>query len=86
VFDPTDANLDGDPRAWISNLTVDASQRGRGLGRAMLVAGLRFLRARGAGSITLGVDAGDPAPLRLYQSVGFVTVSSMEAWDKSLES
>jgi mycothiol synthase len=86
VFDPTDVNLDGDPRAWISNLTVDASQRGRGLGRAMLVAGLRFLRARGAGSITLGVDAGDPAPLRLYQSVGFVTVSSMEAWDKSLES
>lgn len=84
VFDPTDQNPDGDPRAWISNLTVDPDQRGRGLGRAMLVAGMRFLRSRGAGSITLGVDGGDPAPLRLYQSVGFETVSSTCAWDKSL--
>jgi ribosomal protein S18 acetylase RimI-like enzyme len=50
----------------------------------MLLAGLRFLRSRGAGSITLGVDAGDPAPLRLYQSVGFKTFSSTHAWDKSL--
>jgi mycothiol synthase len=84
VFDPTETNPDGQPRAWISNLTVDPEQRGRGLGRAMLVAGLEHLRARGAGSITLGVDAGDPAPLRLYQSVGFETVSTLDAWDKSL--
>jgi mycothiol synthase len=84
VFDATDRNPDGDPRAWISNLTVHPEYRGQGLGRTMLVAGLRFLRDRGAGSITLGVDAGDPAPLRLYESVGFVTISSIEAWDKSL--
>ena len=84
MFDPTDQNPDGAPRAWISNLTVDASQRGRGLGRAMLLAGLHSLRARGATSVTLGVDAGDPAPLRLYQSVGFETVSSMGVWDKKL--
>jgi mycothiol synthase len=84
VFDPADENPDGGPRAWISNLTVDPALRGRGLGRAMLLAGLASLRERGAGSITLGVDAGDPTPLRLYQSVGFQTVSSMEAWDKSL--
>jgi ribosomal protein S18 acetylase RimI-like enzyme len=84
VFDPTETNPDGQPRAWISNLTVDPEQRGRGLGRAMLLAGLQLLRRRGAGSITLGVDAGDPAPLRLYQSVGFETVSSLQAWDKSL--
>jgi mycothiol synthase len=84
VFDPADENPDGSPRAWISNLTVDPAQRGRGLGRAMLLAGLASLRERGAGSIALGVDAGDPTPLRLYQSVGFQTVSSMEAWDKSL--
>jgi mycothiol synthase len=84
VFDPTDQNPDGAQRAWISNLTVDASQRGRGLGRAMLLAGISSLRARGAGSVTLGVDAGDPAPLRLYQSIGFETVSSMGVWDKTL--
>lgn len=84
VFDPVDQNPDGEPRAWISNLTVDPEHRGRGLGRAMLLAGLTSLRARGAGSITLGVDAGNAQPLRLYQSVGFETVSSMDAWDKAL--
>jgi ribosomal protein S18 acetylase RimI-like enzyme len=84
VFDPTETNPDGQPRAWISNLTVDPEQRGRGLGRAMLLAGLASLRSRGAASITLGVDAGAATPLRLYQSVGFETVSTLQAWDKSL--
>ena len=84
VFDPADQNPDGAPKAWISNLTVDPEHRGRGLGRAMLLAGLRSLRERGAGSITLGVDAGNAQPLRLYQSIGFETVSSLDAWDKSL--
>jgi len=86
VYDPDDQNPDGDPRAWISNLTVDAEQRGRGLGRVMLLAGIASLRERGAGSVTLGVDAGDPAPLRLYTSAGFEVVSSVGAWDISLRS
>jgi mycothiol synthase len=84
VFDTSDTNPDGAPRAWISNLTVDPEARGKGLGRTMLLAGLAFLRDRGAGSITLGVDAGDPAPLRLYLSVGFEALSSVQAWDKPL--
>jgi mycothiol synthase len=84
VFDETDRNPDGDPRAWISNLTVDPDARGRGLGRALLLAGLRFLRDRGAGSITLGVDADDPPPLRLYESVGFQPMSGLRMWDKTL--
>jgi ribosomal protein S18 acetylase RimI-like enzyme len=86
VFDPDDQNPDGDPRAWISNLTVDAEQRGRGLGRVMLLAGIASLRDRGAGSVTLGVDAGDPAPLRLYTSAGFEVVTSVGVWDISLRS
>jgi mycothiol synthase len=86
VFDPDDQNPDGDPRAWISNLTVDADQRGRGLGRVMLLAGIASLRERGAGSVTLGVDAGDPAPLRLYTSAGFEVVTSVGVWDISLRS
>jgi ribosomal protein S18 acetylase RimI-like enzyme len=50
----------------------------------MLSAGIAFLRARGASSITLGVDASDPAPYRLYQSVGFEVATSQDAWDKAL--
>jgi ribosomal protein S18 acetylase RimI-like enzyme len=84
VFDPTDVNPDDNPRAWISNLTVDPGYRGRGLARAMLAAGIAHLRSRGASSITLGVDANDPAPFTLYRSVGFQIASSLEAWDKPL--
>jgi mycothiol synthase len=85
VFDPTAQNPDGNPCAWISNVTVDPDFRGRGIARTMLAAGIESLRARGATSITLGVDADNPAPFRLYQSVGFTVVSSQEAWDKELD-
>jgi mycothiol synthase len=84
VFDPRERNPDGNPRAWISNLTVDPGHRQRGIARTMLAAGLAHVRARGASSVTLGVDTNNPAPFRLYQSVGFEVVTSQEAWDKSL--
>jgi mycothiol synthase len=86
IFEPEDRNPDGNPRAWISNLTVDPAWRGRGVARTMLVAGIAHLRGRGATSITLGVDADDPAPFRLYQSVGFGIVTRMQAWDRSVRS
>jgi ribosomal protein S18 acetylase RimI-like enzyme len=86
VFDPSQQNPDGNPRAWISNLTVDPDVRGRGIARHMLAAGIEHLRAHGATSVTLGVDASDPAPFTLYQSVGFQVVSSQEAWDLTLTS
>jgi mycothiol synthase len=84
VYEPTERNPDGHPRAWISNLTVDPVYRQRGIARAMLAAGIAHLRERGARSITLGVDTYDPAPFRLYQSVGFQIATSQEAWDKAL--
>jgi ribosomal protein S18 acetylase RimI-like enzyme len=84
VYEPTEQNPDGNPRAWISNLTVDPGQRKRGVARAMLAAGISRLRECGASSITLGVDTYDPAPFHLYQSVGFQVVTSQEAWDKAL--
>jgi ribosomal protein S18 acetylase RimI-like enzyme len=84
VFAPGEQNPDGNPRAWISNLTVDPDLRQRGVARAMLSAGIAYLRSRGASSVTLGVDADNPAPFRLYQSVGFEIDSGMQAWDKPL--
>lgn len=84
VFAPDERNPDGSPRAWISNLTVDHDFRQRGVARAMLSAGIAHLRSRGAASITLGVDADNPAPFRLYQSVGFQIASRAQAWDKTL--
>ncbi len=43
-----------------------------GLGRAMLLTGMRALKAAGANTATLGVDASSPTgATRLYESVGF---------------
>src|SRR5207248_1739522 len=53
VYDPSEQNPDGNPRAWISNVTVDPDYRQRGIARAMLATGIAHLRARGASSITL---------------------------------
>jgi mycothiol synthase len=84
VYDQRTQNPDGAPHAWISNLTVDPEFRGRGVARAMLGAGIAHLRNRGATSVTLGVDADDPAPFRLYQSVGFQIASRLDAWDAAV--
>lgn len=84
IFDATDTNADGGPRAWISNLTADPRWRGRGLGRALLVAGLRSLYERGAQSIGLGVDGGNATPVNLYRSVGFEVISETDVWEKQL--
>jgi mycothiol synthase len=84
VYEPGEQNPDGNPRAWISNVTVDPDYRQRGIARVMLATGIAHLRSRGATSITLGVDAHDPAPFQLYRSVGFEISSSLEAWDKQL--
>lgn len=84
VYEPNEQNPDGQPRAWISNLTVAPEARRKGIARAMLVAGISHLRGRGAASVTLGVDAGDPAPLRLYESAGFTAISTVEAWDRAV--
>ena len=77
LFDPSHHNPDGQPYAWISNLTAGPASRGRGLGRALLAAGLHYLRAQGAASIALGVDGGAAVPLALYRSVGFATISAV---------
>jgi ribosomal protein S18 acetylase RimI-like enzyme len=77
-------NPDGAPYAWVSNLTTTPEWRGRGLGRALLNAGIESLRSRGAGSVALGVDSGAAAPVALYRSAGFAEVDGLELWETAL--
>ncbi len=50
---------------------VDPAQQGTGLGRALLVAGLRLLAARGLPQAMLYVDAANTPAIALYSSLGF---------------
>jgi mycothiol synthase len=62
-------------RGLVENLSVRRPWRKHGLGRALLVASLRALRARGQTEVRLGVDAQNPSgALRLYEAVGFIPI------------
>lgn len=63
-------------RGEVYYVGVRRDLRGRGLGRALLVACLRLLRGRGMTEAVLGVDSDSPTgALRLYESAGFRTIS-----------
>jgi mycothiol synthase len=50
---------------------VDPAERGTGLGRALTLTGLQYLRDRGLPAVMLYVDADNTAAIRLYESLGF---------------
>lgn len=52
-------------------VAVDPSERGHGLGRALTLAGLHHLRARGLDQAMLYVDASNTAAIDLYEGLGF---------------
>jgi ribosomal protein S18 acetylase RimI-like enzyme len=72
-------------RGWLKDVAVAASERGRGLAKALLVHGLATYAARGAERVGLKVDAANPtgAP-QLYARLGFVTDRRFETWRKGL--
>ncbi|MET0489743.1 MAG: GNAT family N-acetyltransferase [Acidimicrobiales bacterium] len=66
---PADDEYDGGP--WITDLFVDPSAQGHGVGRALLGHALTQLTASGRDRLGLAVTAGNPAR-RLYEALGFV--------------
>ncbi len=57
-------------RGWVSALAVATAERGRGLGRALLLHAFGDLQRAGARGFSLGVEAHNETALGLYRSVG----------------
>lgn len=59
-----------DGTGWVSQLAVARTHRGRGLGRALLLAALRLRVENGARRVGLSVEAANRSALALYLDVG----------------
>ena len=58
-------------KAWIEDVVVDETARGRGIGEALNVAALEEARRRGAKSVDLTSRPSRDVANRLYQRMGF---------------
>ena len=95
-FDPTAwwlAERDGDlvgcalhwRTGWLKDLAVRASERGRGLGAALVQQGLAEFSRRGMERVGLKVDAANPTgAVQLYERLGFVVERREATWALSL--
>ena len=57
-------------RGWVDQFAVASDERGRGLGRALLLHAFADLERQGAEGLALGVQAANEAALGLYRTVG----------------
>ena len=70
VHPPSTPGVGGAGEIYV--IGVDPDFQGRGLGKALTVAGAAYLAARGIPEITLYVDADNEVGVALYRSLGFL--------------
>lgn len=75
----------GQNDGWVGVLGTRRGFRKIGLGRALLLEGMRRLKDAGVATAKLGVDADSPTgATRLYESVGFSTLFSSTVYEQTL--
>ncbi|RXZ43420.1 GNAT family N-acetyltransferase [Crenobacter cavernae] len=65
---------------WIVSLAVRERCRGQGVGRALSIALIAAMRARGAEAVKLTVDPGNSGAVALYSRLGFEVVGEEAAY------
>ena len=70
-----------DGTGWISQLAVAPGERGRGLGRALVLESFRRLVASGASALGLGVMAANRGALGLYLDIGLSVDREWQQWE-----
>jgi len=84
IYPERNARL-GREQGVVEDLGVLPEHRHKGLGRALLLEGMRALRRRGCTHLALSVDSENPTgALRLYESVGFREWRTVVAFRKLL--
>ena len=59
-------------KVWIEDVVVDESQRGRGIGKELMLFAISFAKSLGAGSVELTSRPSRTAANQLYKKLGFV--------------
>lgn len=73
-------------RGYLQRLAVHPSAQSRGLGRALVVDGLGWMRRRGADRVMVNTQADNQRALRLYQRLGFhLEASGLAVLSRRLE-
>ena len=67
------STIDDSGEGEIDSLFVACAYRRRGIGRALVIQSMNWLRAQGVGSIVVEVMAGNDEAARLYEQFGFKT-------------
>ncbi|HEX3959093.1 MAG TPA: mycothiol synthase [Trebonia sp.] len=62
---------DGSPEGEVYVVGVDPAGQGGGLGRALTIAGMRYLQGQGLAHVMLYVDADNAPAARMYTALGF---------------
>jgi len=66
-----DAGQAGEPVGEVYVVGVDPAEQGTGLGRALTLAGLRYLQERNMPAVMLYTESDNTPAIRLYSSLGF---------------
>jgi ribosomal protein S18 acetylase RimI-like enzyme len=65
-------NTPSGTKAWIEDVIVDESQRGKGIGKALVLFAISYSKSLGAKSVGLTSRPSRTVANRLYQKMGFV--------------